>query len=249
MIIEKFIQQGNVLFRHRSFLPWMILPLGIYYGYQYTLLHDAIPDNELDMMLMGLFLSLLGFALRAITVGYTPSNTSGRNTTAQKADVLNTTGIYSLMRHPLYVANYLVFMGFVVVFCNLSFILIATLLFFLYYERIAAAEEDFLSRKFGEAYAQWSHVTPAFFPSLTRWKKPSLPFSFRKVLRREPPGFLLICCYFFCVEFAEDVLYEQISLKRWAAEESLWLILLAVGIAWYGCSKILRKKTSLLEMR
>ena len=33
-------------------------------------------------------------------------NTSGRNTHDQVADSLNTSGIYSIVRHPLYVGNF-----------------------------------------------------------------------------------------------------------------------------------------------
>ena len=56
-------------------------------------------------------LTLSGLALRAYTVCTTPKGTSGRNTARQVADHLNTKGIYSVVRHPLYLANYLIWAG------------------------------------------------------------------------------------------------------------------------------------------
>ena len=68
---------------------------------------DAISYNLTEEMIF-LAVSLLGEAIRIITVGHAPRNTSGRNTTeGQVADVINTSGIYSIIRHPLYVGNFL----------------------------------------------------------------------------------------------------------------------------------------------
>ncbi|MEI3590430.1 MAG: hypothetical protein V8Q44_05920 [Alistipes ihumii] len=53
-----------------------------------------------------LLVSLFGLAIRIRTAGHTPDRTSGRNTAeGQVADEPNTTGIYSMMRNPLYVGD------------------------------------------------------------------------------------------------------------------------------------------------
>ena len=63
-------------------------------------------DETEELIFLGV--SLLGEAIRIFTVGYAPRNTSGRNTiTGQIADELNVTGIYSQLRHPLYLGNFL----------------------------------------------------------------------------------------------------------------------------------------------
>ena len=56
-------------------------------------------------------MSFFGLGIRVFTVGFTPKNTSGRNTAEQIADVLNTSGIYSMVRHPLYVGNFFMWLG------------------------------------------------------------------------------------------------------------------------------------------
>ena len=55
----------------------------------------------------------MGFLFRAWAIGTTPAGTSGRNTKEQVAEVLNSTGIYSIVRHPLYVGNYFMWIGIV----------------------------------------------------------------------------------------------------------------------------------------
>src|SRR2546422_497608 len=74
--------------------------------------------------------------------------------------------------------------------------LIDVLAFWLYYERIMFAEEAFLRQKFGETYQRLAATTPAFFPRFGQWRKPSLPFSWRNVMRREYTALmLLILCH------------------------------------------------------
>ena len=43
---------------------------------------------------------------------------------------------------------------------NWYFVIIVSLLYFLYYERIMFAEERFLERKFGQDYLDWSSNLP-----------------------------------------------------------------------------------------
>ncbi|MEG6508303.1 isoprenylcysteine carboxylmethyltransferase family protein [Methyloligella sp. 2.7D] len=247
MIFDDMTRQGNRLFRYRSFLPFLIVPLAAYYFYGFI---SAANFESADIVVqhIGLGISLLGLALRGFTVGFTPANTSGRNTTEQKADELNTTGVYSMVRHPLYTANYIVFAGFLLPFQSLSFFLIATLAFFVYYERIAAAEEVFLEGKFGERYRSWAAKTPAFFPNPLLWKAPARGFSWRKVLRREPPGWVLVVSYFALFELMDDVVFEHEPLTAWLVREPDWAIFLALGLTLYAVSKILRKRTTLLNV-
>lgn len=63
---------------------------------------------------LAIFLSVLGFWIRSVAIATTPKGTSGRNTKeGQVAESLNTTGIYSMIRHPLYLGNYLMWIGIV----------------------------------------------------------------------------------------------------------------------------------------
>ncbi|NTW34161.1 MAG: lipid A phosphate methyltransferase, partial [Bacteroidetes bacterium] len=99
-------------------------------------------------------------------------------------------GIYSMLRHPLYLGNYLMWAGIVMFSFNLWFFLLFSLFFWLYYERIMFAEERFLEKKFGNEYLEWSLKVPAFIPAFNRFVKSNVPFSFKSVLRREYSGAL-----------------------------------------------------------
>jgi protein-S-isoprenylcysteine O-methyltransferase Ste14 len=104
-------------------------------------------------------------------IGHTPKNTSGRNTKGQIAEELSTTGVYSICRHPLYAGNFLMWLGIAMMTESVAFIVMFCLAFWLYYERIMIAEEQFLRKFFSMAYLIWAEKTPAFIPNLKDWKK------------------------------------------------------------------------------
>ncbi len=64
-------------------------------------------DWDLAYEFMCFTVSLKGIMVRIMAIGYIPKGASGRNT-RQKADDLNTTGMYSVARNPLYSGNYLI---------------------------------------------------------------------------------------------------------------------------------------------
>ncbi|MFN5911745.1 MAG: methyltransferase family protein, partial [Bacteroidota bacterium] len=111
-----------------------------------------------------------------------------RNTKEQVAEALNTKGIYSTVRHPLYLGNYFMWLGIVMFTYNIWFVIVFSLLFWLYYERIMFAEERFLERKFGQDYLDWSLRVPAFLPSFKNYVRGEIHFSMKTILRREYSG-------------------------------------------------------------
>ena len=108
-LVHEFENSGNWLFKRRSWLPVFMIVAGIfvmYLGNRQAILFDMRDE------LIFLGVSLLGQVIRILTVGFTPKNTSGRNTVnGQLADELNVTGIYSLLRHPLYLGNFFMWLG------------------------------------------------------------------------------------------------------------------------------------------
>ena len=148
--------------------------------------------------------SLFGLFIRVITIGYAADNTSGRNTGGQLAETLNTTGIYSIMRHPLYVGNFFMWLGIALLTGNAWFIISFILLFSLYYERIMFAEEQFLRRKFGNLFTAWAGKTPAVIPNFKLYKPSYQNFNWNKVLRYEKTGFALLFLTFFIFDLAGE---------------------------------------------
>ena len=153
--------------------------------------------------------AVLGFVIRAYTIGTTPKGTSGRNTKEQVAESLNTSGIYSMVRHPLYLGNYLMWLGLLMFTFNLYYIIIISLFFWIYYERIMFAEERFLEGKYGDEYLNWSKQVPAFIPAFSKFRKSNIPFSVKSVLRREYSGVLAMAVGYFYIDHLRYFVINQ----------------------------------------
>ena len=200
-LVNSWENQGNFLFKYRGQFPVILFVLAVpflYYSNQPSSFEKQVWNY---IALSG---SVIGFLIRFYTIGTTPKGTSGRNTKEQIADYLNSTGIYSAVRHPLYLGNFLIWTGIAIFTYNIYFIVIMNLLFWIYYERIMFAEERFLERKFGEEYIIWSKSIPAFFPSFKNYTKTIIPFSVKSVLRREYAGVLSTVIGFVFVEVVRE---------------------------------------------
>ena len=83
-----------------------------------------------------------------------------------KNKVLATDGPYAFVRHPLYVGNILLLIGFSIASSLLwSYVLMLALLFF-YYPPTIAYEDNKLKNFFGESWEAWSKTTKALIPTL-----------------------------------------------------------------------------------
>jgi len=241
---EEFEKQGNWFFRWRSYLPLLIVPLFIIALKSSGSIAEGGSGAGVRSWEAFCFLfSMLGFAIRCLTVAYVPSGTSGRNTREQIADVLNTTGIYSVVRHPLYLGNLIVIFGLLLFIRVWWFALIGGLMFWVYYERMAFAEEEFLRNKFGTPFLEWAERTPAFLPRLKNWTRPGLSFSLRKLLKREYHGFFAIIASFSCL----DLLRELIIHTQNPQIHTRWVVLFGFGLVVYLTLNTLKKKTKILD--
>lgn len=241
---EQMNRQGIWLFRWRSYLPLLIIPFcGIILsqsGY-YERTFGASIQNVWEILCIGI--SFTGLVVRCLTVGFVPRGTSGRNTREQVASTLNTTGMYSIVRNPLYGGNFLIIFGLLCFTTVWWFIIIGVLLFLLFYERIILTEEKFLEGKFGETFNTWAAKTPALFPHFSHWQRTRLPFSFKTVLRREHSTFFAIVASFTALANV-----QELYLKRAFAFTPAWIIFFTVGLVVYLALRVLKKKTRLLNV-
>jgi protein-S-isoprenylcysteine O-methyltransferase Ste14 len=226
-LVDRLSATGDVLFRWRSWLPLLLLPLFLasFAGLTYPL-----DSHGLDLLWeLGCFaVSALGVAVRLLTVGTAPRGTSGRNTRSQKAAALNTTGPYSVVRHPLYAGNYLIGLG-MSLFTRTWFLpVIVSLAALLYYERIAAREEQFLEARFGDAFRRWAARVPAAVPRPGGWQPPALPFSWARALDREFYAIGEITVAFFVLDVLEDW-----SVRDALALDPVWTLVAATGTLFF----------------
>ena len=234
-------RSGEWLFRHRSYLPLLLL-----IPFLVSLRGFQFPEGgrSLDRLWEGLCfsVSLLGLGVRVFTVGYAPSGTSGRSTGRPYAHELNETGIYSVVRHPLYLGNYFMWIGVMMLSRTLWLPLPVTLAFWLYYERICYAEEALLQDRFGERFEAWAAVTPAFFPALDRWVSPSESFSAMTALRRERSG-----AFGLVAAFALADTLEETWVRGRLAIDPMWLVAFLVAALLFTILRTLQHRTKLLD--
>ncbi|MEE2699835.1 MAG: isoprenylcysteine carboxylmethyltransferase family protein [Bacteroidota bacterium] len=239
-LIQTFEKEGNFLFKYRGQFPAILFLIAIPFisTTDYFLISDS---GEKIYTIISFSLSFLGFLIRSYTIGTTPKGTSGRNTKQQVAEVLNSTGVYSTLRHPLYLGNYLIWIGIAAYSFNVVFIIIVSLIFWLFYERIMFAEERFLEKKFGDEYLDWSNNIPAFIPNLSNFQRSNIRFSFITVLRREYSGFLA-CVIGFC--FVEVLKNNKMGQELFSDR---MLYALGITLAVSCVLRILKRKTNLLN--
>ncbi|PIY09035.1 MAG: lipid A phosphate methyltransferase [Flexibacter sp. CG_4_10_14_3_um_filter_32_15] len=242
-LIEELDKEGNFLFKHRGTLPipFVFVALGLYaWQAQNQGFPKWFPYYEYVCLAVG----LLGQFVRAYTVGHTPKGTSGRNTKKQVAETLNTSGIYSAVRHPLYVGNFLMWLGVAMLTANFWFITCFVLAYWLYYERIMYAEEYFLRNKFGQQYLDWASTVPPFIPRFSSFDGANLEFSAKNVLKREYNGFfalMLIFTVFIGIRF-----YFKTFMYGLPNE---WYVIFGVSLLIFGTLKILKKFTKVLDVK
>lgn len=242
MLVDELKVTGGWLFRYRSIVPLLIVPLVAWKLATFTYWQGSHLLTERWQWACFL-VSLAGLGVRVATVGFVPAGTSGRNTSCQRADSLNTTGIYSVVRHPLYLGNYIVFLGMMLLLRSWSFVLIGSCLYALYYERIMIAEEAFLQSRFAQAFENWAKETPAFLPRFRSWSTPELTFSLREVLRREGTSWMLVTGIYAMFDFLADSWVEQKLMIDW-----LWIALFGVSFLVWAGLRTIKRQTRLLHV-
>ena len=244
---EELKVQGDFLFKNRSYLPLLILGIGmlVYIHTEYFEIETPETWFSESFEYICLGVSLLGLLIRIITVGHTPKNTSGRNTTdGQIAEELNTTGIYSIVRHPLYLGNFFMWLGVAMLTENAWFSIAFVFFYAFYYERIMYAEENFLRNKFGQAYLAWAENVPAFIPSLKNYKKAKYPFSSKKVLKKEKNGL----CAVFLLFWIFDLVGDFVEKEPFEFETGFWFYGAIITTVLYLVLKVMKKRKLLDEV-
>lgn len=142
---------GAWLFRNRGWIPvlFLIVPL-------------LVPARLTPVdWIIGLVLVAIGEAIRLAGVAAAGTVTRRRS---RRVDRLVTYGIFAWMRNPLYVGNFLIWMGFVVISGVLWFLPIAIVIFAIEYSLIVRFEEGVLESIFGEEYLAYKRRTPRWVP-------------------------------------------------------------------------------------
>ena len=142
---------GAVLFRNRSWLPVPFVLVTLLAPGHATWANWGI----------GFVFIVIGEWIRLAGVAAAGTVTRRRSRDVQR---LVTYGIFGWVRNPLYVGNFLIWMGFVVISGVLWFLPVAVFIFALEYTLIVSYEEGVLESTFGDEYLQYKATTPRWIP-------------------------------------------------------------------------------------
>jgi protein-S-isoprenylcysteine O-methyltransferase Ste14 len=237
--VKTMIKQGNWLFKYRSYLPLVILLfvlICLWFTPELYTWENVLFDICCFVVAIG------GECIRIMAVGYAADKTSGRNTQQQVADEINQTGIYSMVRHPLYIGNFFMWLGIALFTRNWWLVLVFILIYYIYYERIIMAEENFLEGKFGEAYSQFAEKVPCIIPRFKRYIPNKNHFRLGKVLRQENSSLYGMMVVFIFLEIYQDFISQhQIKMERH------WLYIGIIGTLVYLLLRVIKKRSRILH--
>lgn len=118
----------------------------------------AVPAGE-NRIFIGFALAAIGQLWRIYAAGVIYKNRK-----------LATTGAYSLVRHPLYLGNFLILAGFTLACANLWVVALVVFFLLFYYPAAIRYEDHKLEGIFGDDWRAWSGRTPAMFPTGLKWQ-------------------------------------------------------------------------------
>ena len=118
----------------------------------------AMPAGE-PRIVAGFMLAAIGQAWRIYAAGVIHKNRQ-----------LASTGAYSLVRHPLYLGNFLILVGFAIASGNWIVIAVVAFFFLFYYPAAIRYEDYKLEGIFGDEWRAWSKNIPGMFPTGLKWQ-------------------------------------------------------------------------------
>ena len=148
------------------------------------------------LLVLGLLLILIGILGRVFSSLFMSDN--------RHKNVVST-GIYSIVRNPLYLFSFIGTIGITLVFGSLILTIVVILFYLLYYYIVITFEENSLSEKFGLEYINYLHSgIPRFFPKFSLWKSDThINVSYKVVLQT-----ILDATWFFVIAIAIAIIVK-----------------------------------------
>lgn len=182
---------GAFIFRFRGQLPIVFLGISFISACCFPFPIFSKNNSIIHYTIVG-SLIFLGVLYRIWVVTTKAQHTSGRNRHEQVAESLNTNGPYSISQHPLYFANFLIWMG-VAFFANQYVFLILIFCFSTWMlAHIIREERSFLEQKFENIYKNWAALTPVFIPNPFKFNYAPLRMDLLRIISHEYPSWVSI---------------------------------------------------------
>lgn len=190
------------------------------------------------LLTAGLVLLAVGCGLHVLVKGQLIRNAT-----------LCTEGAYAIVRHPYYLANYLIDTSFLLLSGNVYLAVLYPFLFYLAYGSTLREEEAVLASRHGERFADYRDAVPQLFPdaiSLVRWKTLTNSFSWRRVTVNEfkrMARFGFVATLLVLLRHAHEAGWSGLRLSEWR-EDYVGQILLAIGLVLLLATVLLPRRRS-----
>jgi len=191
---------GNFFFKYRNQLFIFLYALLLVPSPELITETSFGPGYWKIALWVGLFITTLGVVLRI------------------HAEALITKGLFTHCRNPLYVGNNLMLLGLGILSNSLIYVIVVVPVFLFIYQCIIYAEEDFLTKKFGQPYLDYCSKTNRWLPNLKGIGKTfsSMKFNWAKCMLTEnntqifwATGVFLTIIFKFPFIFGENPLTRQ----------------------------------------
>ena len=205
------------------------------------------PGMDKLAMAIGIALVLAGQGFRLAVIGYAYIRRGGKNGEVH-ANELVTRGFYAHTRNPMYVGNFMVVVGFSLLFGSAWVVALAAAFFGWVYLAITTAEEAFLRGKFGREYDDYANRVNRFVPNFQglRASLAEFEYDWRRALVKE---YNTLC---FTLGIIQGLLIWKIVYLYGYAEHQALVRLLGFALLFlalfYGAVRYL-KKTRRLQPR
>ncbi len=185
---------------------------------------------------MGIPIVVLGLLLRAWASGYIP----------KKSYELATAGPFAFVRNPLYVGNFLLGLGLVVIVQNVITAMIFLVGFWVLYRGTILKEEGELAARFGKSYECYVRAVPRFVPRLTPYaEKQKTTFQWNLLWKhRELETFLAVALVVIGLYLWEEMFQEGEFAWKEKVAISVGLSLIAALVMERILRKDLKSKSS-----
>ncbi len=202
-----FIRTGDFFFKYRNLLfPLLLVSLFVIRPPSYEYLGMEWLEGVKDVL--AVLIVLAGLGLRASVIGFAYIKRGGLKKQVY-ADTLVTQGFFGVCRNPLYVGNFIIYFG-VLLMHGAPLVIVCGMAFFGFvYSAIVAAEEFFLRGKFGEAFETYCREVPRWGFKMQNFSKATegMEFSLKRVIAKDYTTITNAIIALACVEFMEQLMF------------------------------------------
>jgi protein-S-isoprenylcysteine O-methyltransferase Ste14 len=227
------VRIGNFFFRYRNAL----------FPFAYALLFlngPALAPDFRVALVVGLPIALAGQLLRGVTIGLEYIVRGGKNRQVYARELVQG-GVFAHCRNPLYVGNFLMLLGLGIAANSLLFLGLGLPFFFFAYWAIIAAEENYLTGKFGAEFVDYCSRVNRLVPNLSGIAATlrGMRFNWRRVVTAEYGSTYIWLAAMILLTLKNLWINGEYHGHR-AMAWFLWSLLVGVTIA-YGIARYLKK--------